>query len=293
VYVGVLGKNWLRAIAYYRHSYSDTYYEGNERTGENVQLKNSYFDFSGIAIGYGITKRLTAEADAGYYFDKTQNFKQIDYRTRGYGFSNGSLNLKYGAFIKPAQQAEITAGAGFRYPFTTDPQVVDGVQLNRDVQPSTNAFGVSGMLFLNKGFPAATLRLFSINRYEYNFADKSNYKYGNILLNSIFVSKKIVKYFFGLLQVRNEWKTNDQDFANPNEDGGDKVINSGFDLVTVSPQLSYSIAGIWNLTVLVDIPVYKYYNGKQMTPKYSLAVSLTRDFNLGRKQQQVKPDMVR
>ena len=34
-----------------------------------------------------------------------------------------------------------------------------------------------------------------------------------------------------------------------------------------------SIAGKWNLTALYDIPLYKYYNGKQMTPKYSFASS--------------------
>ena len=293
MYVGVLGKNYLRAITYYRHSYSDTYYEKDHRSVENVQLSNSSFNFAGAAIAYGVTKRLTIELDAGYYFDKTQNFKNIDYQTRGYGFSNGTLTFKYGTIIKPAQQLEFTTGLGIRFPFSLNPLVVDGVQLNRDVQPSTNAMGVSGMLFFNKGFPAITLRLFSINRYDYNFADQHDYKYGNILLNSVFVSKKIMKYFFAIIQVRNEWKTNDQDFANTNTEGGNKVLNSGFDLITVSPQLSYSIIGKWNLTASYDIPVYKYYNGKQMTPAYSFAVSLTRDFNLGKKQPQVKPEIIK
>ena len=291
VYVGVLGKNYLRAITYYRHSYSDTYYEGSGKTTDNVDLANSSYNFAGIAVAYGITKRLTIETDAGYYFDKTQNHNNpLVPQSKGYGMSNGSVTLKYGAFIKPASQVEITAGAGFRYPFTLNPQYIDGHQVSRDLQPSTNAFGASAMLFLNKGFPSITLRIFSINRYDYNFRIKNDYiqqtdyKYGNILLNSIFVSKKIMKYFFGIIQIRNEWKTNDQDYANTNDEGGNKVINSGFDLVTVSPQLSYSIVGKWNLTILCDIPVYKYYNGKQMTPKYSFAVSLTRDFNLGKKQ---------
>ncbi len=293
VYVGVLGKNYLRAITYYRHSYSDTYYENDHKSTENVQLSNSSFNFAGVALAYGVTKRLTIEIDAGYYFDKTQNFKNIDYQAKGYGMSNGTLTFKYGTIIRPIQQIELTTGFGIRFPFTTNPQVIDGVQLNRDVQPSTNAFGVSEMLFFNKGFPAITLRLFSINRYEYNFPDQHNYKYGNVLLNSVFVSKKIVKYFFGILQFRSEWKTNDRDYTNPNEGGDSKVINSGFYLFTVSPQLSYSIVGKWNLTASYDLPLYKYYNGKQMTPAYSFALSLTRDFNLGKKQPQVKPQIIK
>jgi hypothetical protein len=300
VYVGVLGKNYLRAITYYRHGYSDTYYEGSNKTTENVDLSNSSYNFAGIAVAYGLTKRLTVETDAGYYFDKTQNHNNpLVPQNQGYGFSNGSVTLKYGALIKPAQQVEITAGAGFRYPFSLNPQYINGSQVSRDLQPSTNAFGASAMLFFNKGFPAITLRIFSINRYDYNFRMKNDYiqstdyKYGNILLNSIFVSKKIAKYFFGIVQVRNEWKTNDQDFAYLNDEGGNDVINSGFDLVTVSPQLSYSIVGKWNLTILCDIPVYKYYNGKQMTPKYSFAVSLTRDFNLGKRQPKIQPETIK
>ena len=292
VYVGVLGKKYLRAITYYRHSYSDSYYENDHKTSENVQLSNSSFNFAGLAVAYGVTKRLTIELDAGYYFDKTQNYKNIDYQAKGYGISNGTLTFKYGTIIKPIQQIELTTGIGLRFPFSTNPQVVDGVQLNRDVQPSTNAFGASVLLFFNKGFPALTLRLFSINRYDYNFPDGKNYKYGNTLLNSIFISKKIVTYFFGILQFRSEWKTNDKDFAHTNTEGGDNVINSGYILLTLSPQLSYSIAGKWNITGSFDIPVYKNYNGKQMTPKYSFALSLTRDFNLGKKPPVRKPSVI-
>ena len=280
VYVGVLGKNYLRVITYYRHSYSDTYYEGTQKTTENVQLANSFYNFAGAALAYGITKRLTVEAEAGYYFNKTQNFKGIDFQTKGYGMSNGNVTLKYGAYINPAKQVEITVGAGMRYPFTTNPQEIDGVQLNRDVQPSTNAFGASGLFFINKGFPSITLRLFSINRYDYNFRDKSDYRYGSILLNSLFVSKKLFKYCFGIVQFRSEWKTNDVDFGILADQGSNKVTNSGYNLLTITPQFSYSVAGLWNITLLYDFPVYKNYNGKQMTPSYSFAISLTRDINL-------------
>jgi len=293
VYVGVLNKNSLRVAGYYRYNYSDTYFQNSIKSDENAALKYASYNFSGIGLGYGLTKRLTLEADFGYFFNKTQQFNDeisqedsVNHgKVKGYGFSNGGITVKYGAYVKPAQQVEITLGAGFRYPFTQDPQVVNGVQLNRDVQPSTNAFGTAGMLFLNKGFPEITLRLFSVNRYDYNFNGNDGYKYGNILLNSLFVSKKIVKYFFGILQIRSEWKTNDHD-------NGKDVVNSGFVLLTVSPTLSYSIAGKWNLTMLCDIPVYKNYNGTQMTPRYSFAMSLSKDFNLSRKSkasQDIKP----
>jgi hypothetical protein len=276
VYIGVLSKQNLRIITYYRHSYSDTYYQGTSKNDENTPLESSNYNFVGVAFGYGITKRLTLETDWGYFINKTQVFKTIDFTEKGYGFSNGGLTLKYGAFVKPAKQLELTVGAGFRYPFSKYPQEKDNVQLSRDVQPSTNAFAVTGLLFFNKGFPSVTMRLFSVNRYDHNFEDASQYKYGDVLLNSVFVSKQIVKYFLGVLQVRSEYRWQDQD-------QGENRANTGNYLVIISPQLSYSIMGKWNLSILYDIPVYKNYNEKQLTPKYSLAVSLTRDFNLSRK----------
>ncbi len=290
VYVGVLAKNSLRFVAYYRNSFSNTYYQGNSKTDENVPLKFSYYNFSGIAFGYGITKRLTVEVDFGYFFNKTQEFKPkiagtdtIEIKETGYGFTDGGVNLKYGIYIKPSRQIEFTAGAGFRYPFTTKPQEINYVQLSRDVQPSTNAWAVNCMLFFNKGWPSVGIRLFTLNRFEYNFPDALKYQYGCVLLNSVFFSKKIIPYFFAIVQVRGEWRSHDNDFNGIYENGSSVRPNSGNYLLILSPQLSYSIAGKWNVSVLYDIPVYKYYNGKQLTPKYSFAVSVSHDFDLSRK----------
>ena len=281
VYVGVLGKNSLRLIAYYRYNFSDSYYEGTNKTTENNQLRSSDYNFTGLSIGYGITKRLTLETDLGYFINKTQVFNTIDFQEKGFGLANGGVTLKYGAFVKPAKQIEITVGAGIRYPFSTKPQEINGVQLSRDVQPSTNAYAVSGMLFFNKGFPSITLRIFSLNRYDHNFEDPLHYKYGDILINSVFVSKQIVKYFLGIVQIRSEYRR-------PDEDTHDVRVNTGNHLLLIVPQLSYSIAGKWNLSVLCDIPVYKNYTGKQLTPTYSFAVSLTRDLDLSRSPKAIK-----
>ncbi|NOU47577.1 MAG: hypothetical protein HOO86_11030, partial [Bacteroidales bacterium] len=211
VYVGVLNENSLRTIAYYRHNSSHTYYSGTEVNDVNDQLESSNYNFMGFAFGYGITKRMTVETDLGYFFNKTQVFKTYDFTEKGYGLSTGGLTLKYGALVKPMKHFELTLGGGIRYPFSNKPQMTDGVQLSRDVQPSTNAVALSGMIFINKGFPDLNLRVFSINRFDHNFEDKLNYKYGDMLMNSIFVSKQIVKYFMGILQIRSEVRWHDQD----------------------------------------------------------------------------------
>lgn len=279
-FVGLLSKNTIRVIAFYRNSYSDTYYEGSGKSRNEGLVKNSSFNYVGLSLGYGIFKRLTAEYEMGYFISKIQNYNLTPaFQQKGYGLANGSFTLKYGVWVKPLQNIELTVGAGFKFPFTTESQYADNVKLPRDIQPSTGAFGFTSQIFFSKGFPAISLRVFTVNKYEIYAANPDHYSYGNLLMNSLFISKKIFKNFYGILQFRSDYRLHD------NYSKG-IVPDSGSEVVFVSPHLSYSIIGKWHVDVLADFPVYKNYTGKQLSPKYSLAISLTRDFNLsGRKKE--------
>jgi hypothetical protein len=186
--------------------------------------------------------------------------------------------LKYGLWVNPSQNIEMNAGAGFKFPFSLKSQYIDNVRLPRDIQPSTAAFGFTSQLFFSKGFPTISLRLFTLNKYEIYGSNIDKYRYGNLLMNSVYVSKKIAKNFYGVLQARSDYRLHDHDSRG-------LVENSGSVVVFITPHLSYSIVGKWHVDILADIPVCKNYDGKQITPKYSFAVSLTRDFNLNRKKK--------
>jgi len=283
-YVGVLAKNHLRFVVFYRNNYLDTYYESTKPSKIPTHLTKSFFNFTGITLSYGITKRLTVDADLGYFINKTQVYKvaDVETRARGFGFSNGNVILKYGAYIKPQKQIELTVGAGFKFPFSTKPLYVDGTRLVIDLQPSSDAFGLSGHLIFSKGFPEISMRLMSVNKYEYNFSNSDHYRFGSTVTDAIFLSKKIVKNLFGVLQVRNEYRFKDYGTTEYEE-------NTGGEVMILSAQISYSIVGKWHVAGLFDYPFYKNENGRQLTSKYSFAFSLTRDFNLnniGKKSKQ-------
>jgi hypothetical protein len=285
-FVGLLNKKTIRVITFYRNNFSDSYYSGTKKETSFTYLKNTSLKFTGLTIGYGLTKRFTAEYEMGYFISKVQRFEfpnDISRTVEGFGLGNGFVSVKYGAYVKPARNIELTVGAGLKFPFSQQPQFVDNVIIPRDLQPSTGVFGITGLLFFNKGFPAITLRVFSLNKYELNGSSKYDfstgkynadykYKYGNMIMNSVFISKKILNNFFGVVQFRSE--NRQPDYVNA-------VLekNTGSEVLYISPQLSYSIAGLWHVAAMADYPVYKNYTGKQMTPKYSLALSLTRDFN--------------
>ncbi|MDD2411399.1 MAG: hypothetical protein RBS19_03445 [Bacteroidales bacterium] len=51
----------------------------------------------------------------------------------------------------------------------------------------------------------------------------------------------------------------------------------------LSPQINLSLYDKWNLSVLIDIPIYQYYNEIQLANSYSFAFSLIRDFSFHKK----------
>jgi hypothetical protein len=275
-HVGLVNKNTVRAIAFYRHSFSDIYYEGSKPSDDETDMAdNAHYDYTGITLEYGLTHRITLQADAGYFINKVVNFHNpalTDHNGRG--MSNGTFMLKYGLYVDPVREVEITAGVGFKFPFSRQPATAEnGTLLQLDARPSTNAFGVTGSLLLSKEFTPLTLRTFILNRFEYNGFNVNDYQTGKLLTTSVFVSKKIARRFFGIVQLRNEIHGRDvQD--------GENEVNTGYHLMVFTPQISYVVVGLWNVSLLYDVPVYKNYKGKQLTPQYSYAISLSRDFSI-------------
>lgn len=267
--VGTLDAGTLRALAFLRHSYSDTYFEGSHKA--EFQGTTAGYSYLGSVLAYGITRRLTAETELGMFLDKRKTFgDNAPEQTRG--LANGVFSLKYGLWKNTFREWELTAGAGARFPFSKKLAMsADGYPLNMDVQPSTGAFGFVGQLFLYKGFLAQGWRFFLLNRYEKNAENNINYRYGDALTTALFASRKINLKWTAILQVRHEWRQIDHW-------EGIKLNSTGGETVSLSPQLNYTIARKWNVSFLFDVPVYRKYNLAQLSPKYAFALNLVRDF---------------
>lgn len=275
-YVGVLDKNALRVTGFYRQSFSDVYYEGSKPSDDSLDMaNNAHYSFAGLSMEYGVSHRLTAQLDMGYFFSKVVDFRN-DLLTdhNGKGLSNGLAMLKYALYMDTRRNIEVTAGLGLKFPFTLEPmKAPNGTLLQLDARPSTNAFGMAGTLLLSKEYPDSYLRLFLFNRYEYNFANRNDYQSGQLVLNSLFISRKLVPKLFGIVQLRNE--VHGRDIQKD-----EKEVNTGYHLLVFTPQLSYSLKGAWIISALYDIPVYRNYKGKQLSPQYSFALSLSRNLSL-------------
>lgn len=271
--VGVLDKNSLRVYLFYRHNFLDTYFEGSNASNQKSFLTNSFYNYSGLIVAFGLTDRLTVEIENGYFINKTQNFKiaDLELKSRGFGLSNGNLNFKY-AFIKNEEKnIELTSGVGIKYSLSFEPLYVDGIRLVVDLQPSTNAFGFNIPLIFIKSFPDKGLRIISNNKFEYNFKNSENYTFGSSISNSFMVSKKLSDKFSGICQLKHDYRFEDYGNSAP-------AINTGARILSAMFATSYSFAENWSANGLFEIPVFQFYNGRQLGLKYAFGFGISKEF---------------
>lgn len=300
--MGVMEKNVLKFNTFYKHSYSGRYFLEDELFENSLyQMADAVYNYASMMLAYGVTNKLTLEADGGYYINKIKNFITP---SRGYGFSNIVLSAKYNIYYNPVNRFEISAKAGAKIPLRRKMQILaEGnfmADLHPDVQPSLGCMGFVTQLYIIKEYPFSALRLFALVNYEHNFItpegffDTKQYNFGNSLNTSFFVTKHLhmppalawlSENWTVILQVRHEHKWQNQMRSQINQ--GDNPVyeewettrNSGSDVFFISPQINYTIASKLNISIMADFPLYQKYKGLQLATNYAFAVNISYDLN--------------
>jgi hypothetical protein len=257
--VGILREGNLRAISFYSYSNGDEYYSGDSRA-ENGSVKSFNSSYMGILVGYGIFENFTVDAEFGFYLNKAQDFGS--YTLSGSGLSHTTIYAKFNVFGSRANELEWTVGLGGKIPLNFNEQ-----NLPQHIQSSTGAFGGVMLSYLHKGFKSSGLHFIMLNRFDFNAENSSSYQYGKSFINSLFITKTLIDNFVGIFEIRSDRKFRDKKY-------GELIIDSGWNNVILSPQLNYGLNN-FNFSVFFDLPIYKYYNGKQLTNNYNIGASLT------------------
>ncbi len=268
--VGTVGMSALRVSGYFKYGMSDQYYKGTkpDNIPGSIEVDKMDFQYSGISLAYGITDRMTIEAELGYYFSKSQKFKLIDNTLSSSGLSNGGVSVKYNILNEAEHFFDLTLGGGVKIPFSQDPIEQDGVVLPVDLQTSTRAFGLLFHGFVKKHISWLDANAIMINRTEINFKNSSDYTFGNSYSTSLSLSKALFENCTGILQLRNDIREKDK------VDGKDVPAPSGSFLVVLSPQLGYAFGNL-SISVLADIPLYRNYYQRQIANKFGAGLSMT------------------
>lgn len=268
----------MRVITFCKFNYGDQYYQENQPSDFDL-IERAFYNYIGTILGYGITSRLTLETEAGYFINKTQQYNvEPVQKLRGYGFSNIIFSARYGIYRDNHRRLFYSASAGVKIPCSGNYQVVNGVELSEELQPTIGSYGLVFQSFLVKENSLRGLRYFLINRLETNRANRKDFKLGTSFFTSFYVSKHLMfEWLKGdwttILQIRNE-------IRNQNKRESVPVEASGGILFFLSPQINFSIHETWNISIMGDIPVYQYLHGIQLGTKYGITLSLSRDFKL-------------
>jgi hypothetical protein len=268
IFLGTLGKGYLQVNANFRQAHSEGYME-NDWNSNFKFVRDAGSRHTGLQLGYGITKRFTLDFETGYFINRTQNFEIGNYRfsQTGYGLSSLTLAGRFNVFKLKESELEWTAGMGVRVPWSKERQMQNGVELSEDVQPNNGSYGFVFRSFLAKEFDDIHANIFLINSVSVNTMNDKEYREGNTYISTLLYGQQIVHNLTGIIQIRNEIRDRAVRYGN-------EVFSSGGFRFTLVPQLNYTIQNKYNIAIIYEQPIYRYYNGIQLKDRYAFSVNL-------------------
>ncbi|HRI26601.1 MAG TPA: hypothetical protein PK239_05830 [Chitinophagales bacterium] len=265
---GVLVQHSLRMVGFYQFSNGNHFYSGSKKQHYSY-IEGAHYHFSGIQVAYGITPRLTAEIETGYFCNRTIRYSALGAQENpvaaARGMADVTLQAKYAAYKHHHTQWEITPMLGIRIPTALHPQVVNAQELPIDLQSSTLSFGLTGGFFVYKGLPNKKTRLFWNSRAVYSFPNAQNYQFGLLYNNALFVSQALNHRFTFIGQLRHEWRQ-------PDSKNDTWRSSTGSNLALFAPQINYTTTKQWNFSLQAEIPLYQRYQGIQMGRTVAVAL---------------------
>jgi len=281
---GNMAKNYLSVSSSYVHSYSDTYYMGDEiYDGETwiSHLENSKFDFGLLNLSYGINNKLSISTELGYFINKSLDYTFIDVTRKAGGLGDAAIDVRYQVANLKKQLASITASVKTSVPIGEFDQMDKNVILPIDIQPSSGSFKLRTALSFSKRFYGSKFSLTSFVSSEFSQrinTDRTDYKYGNLysfFLSASHRTSKKISTGLGFNFTRREKAIN----------RGLIVESTGGTFINLQPRISYQLPEGFGISTSINTPIYRNVNGIQLTNKYVLVLGVSKGFAL----KKIKP----
>ncbi len=233
-----------------------------------------------LNAGYSFTDRISLEA-LFTWVNQTRTISQFGNEnfTKTSGIGDAVFLVKYAIPDVLGERTLLNLGLGTKVPLgKSDLTTQEGFQLTADLQPGSGAWDGLGWLSISKRLdfrPSVTFsgsftyRLTGKNTSYLN--DTSVYEFGNVIqanvgytdqflwLNTIFNPGLIVKYRKAF-----------EDRIDVSE-----LPNTGGQWIFIRPELAVKLTPKLSLTTRVELPVYSYVDGTQLTPTVRMTAGVS------------------
>lgn len=242
-----------------RYSEGDKLYKNDAET-ENQYHRKFDYKFVGLNYSYGYKNDLNFDIETGYYIIKVMEDFYSDRVSKS--LSHLSLGAKYNFFGGDFVD-EFMGLIDFSIPLNKNK-----IDTNNTLLPLNSSFslglGAIYNYYLNEDF-----NLILKAKYDINFKNNENSKFGNTINASLSVYYKMLRQlgiigtFSGDIRDKSIYSNND-------------ILSSGGKTLNFALQASYSFEDIpISITAGGGVPIYRNYNGVQSAEAFSLF------FNIG------------
>ena len=285
---GVLMEHQMEIGTNLQYVRTHNFLEGDSPIRDFLDDFHSTYLYSRVA--YGLSEDLTMSVESGYWITKTQiGLNHID-TAKGNGIGDLLLFPRYTLYRNnsASTSTEVTLGLGLKFPLGN---YQDSVRVGTTpfysrkplaVQMSSGAQDVIFYAFVFRGYNDWNVNFFANALYIHKGWNSVGEKLGDFASVSVFASTKIFTTLSGVLQLKAEWadtmKINSVIFDNHNP--GYEPTWTGYKKIFVSPQLSYVIAPGFMSTLMIEVPIWQFVNGRQIASQFQASVGLSYRFML-------------
>lgn len=239
-----------------------------------------------LNLGYSLTDRISAEALLTWV-NQSRTITQFNNEsfTETSGIGDAVFLLKYSLPDLLGNRTLLNIGAGTKIPLgASDILAENGIQLTADLQPGSGAWDALGWVSVSKGLnfrPSAslslsyTLRLTGTNSSylnetaTYEFGDEMQLNFGYtdqlLLFSTVIINPGLIFKYRKAFEDR----IDDQE-----------IPNTGGEWIFIRPELGIALSPQLHFNSRLEIPLYSFVEGTQLTPTTRATFGLSYKFKV-------------
>ena len=248
----------------------------SETLDDNSRLRTTHSVL--VNVGYAFSKRLSIES-LFTWVNQRRIISQFESENldQTQGIGDAVVIGRYSILKNTVSNWNLNVGLGVKVPLGSSTETSNqGITLNADLQPGSNAWDLVYLLGASKIFDFRPTMTFS-SRVVYrqpgknnSYFDVSTYQFGNEIQgyfsvsDQFFIKKALINPGI-TFKYRNVKKDRIQDFDIP---------NTGGDWVFIIPNVSIKIFQNTFFNAAAELPLFSRPDGIQLTPTYRLTTGL-------------------